>query len=66
MDKERLQETAVILRTKSSNQLPTTLNLEEQSYFALGYYQMSAQMEADRREAIANKKTRQNTEQEDV
>ena len=64
--KERLQETAVILRTKCSNQLPTTLNLEEQSYFALGYYQMSAQMKADRREAIANKKTRQNTEQEDV
>ena len=35
--------------------IPTTLNLEKQSYFALGYYQMYAKMRADRMEA-ANKK----------
>ena len=41
--------------------IPTTLNLEKQSYFALGYYQMYAKMRKDRNEA-ANKK---NTEEEE-
>lgn len=35
--------------------IPATLNLEKQSYFALGYYQMFAKMRQDRMEA-ANKK----------
>lgn len=38
--------------------VPTTLNLEKQSYFALGYYQMYAKMRQDRIEA-ANKKNAQ-------
>lgn len=38
--------------------IPTTLNLEKQSYFALGYYQMYAKMRKDRIEA-ANKKSAQ-------
>lgn len=38
--------------------IPTTLNLEKQSYFALGYYQMYAKMRKDRIEA-ANKKNTQ-------
>ena len=38
--------------------IPTTLNLEKQSYFALGYYQMFAKMRQDRIEA-ANKKNAQ-------
>ena len=63
---KRLNDTATILHTRCGNHLPATLNLEEQSYFALGYRQMSAQMEADRREAVANRKNQQNTEQEDV
>lgn len=38
--------------------IPTTLSLEKQSYFALGYYQMYAKMRQDRIEA-ANKKNAQ-------
>lgn len=38
--------------------IPATLNLEKQSYFALGYYQMYAKMRRDRIEA-ANKKNAQ-------
>ena len=41
--------------TSIGPEIPTTLNLEKQSYFALGYYQMSAKMRSDRMEA-ANKK----------
>lgn len=36
--------------------IPTTLNLEKQSYFALGYYQMFAKMRQDRMEAVNKKK----------
>ena len=38
--------------------IPATLNLEKQSYFALGYYQMYAKMRQDRMEAV-NKKNAQ-------
>lgn len=39
--------------------IPTTLNLEKQSYFALGYYQMFAKMRKDRIEAASKKNTQE-------
>jgi CRISPR-associated protein Csd1 len=36
--------------------IPTTLNLEKQSYFALGYYQMYAKMRQDRMDAVNKNK----------
>ena len=36
--------------------IPTTLNLEKQSYFALGYYQMYAKMRKDRMDAVNKNK----------
>lgn len=36
--------------------IPTTLNLEKQSYFALGYYQMYAKMRKDRMDAVHKNK----------
>ncbi len=42
--RERLQEIAVALGTS----IPVTLNLEQQSYFALGYYQMGAKLNQEK------------------
>lgn len=39
----------------ASNRLPSALNLEDQSYFVLGYRQMTAKLIADGREAKAKK-----------
>ena len=44
--REKLQEISVALGTSS----PATLNLEQQSYFALGYYQMRTRNVAAARE----------------
>jgi hypothetical protein len=38
------------------DKIPKTLSLEEQSYFTLGYYQMSALINAEKREYIEAKK----------
>ena len=47
--REKLQEISVALGTS----IPAALNLEQQSYFALGYYQMGAKLNQERRRNIA-------------
>ena len=47
--REKLQEISVVLGTS----IPAALNLEQQSYFALGYYQMGAKLNQERRRNIA-------------
>lgn len=47
--REKLQEISVALGTS----IPATLNLEQQSYFALGYYQMGARLNQERNRNIA-------------
>lgn len=47
--KEELQRVSVALGTS----IPATLNLEQQSYFALGYYQMGARLNKEKNERIA-------------
>lgn len=41
------------------NKIPTILNLEQQSEFALGYYQMSAELSKEKKERIAAKKEKE-------
>lgn len=53
---KRLNEVYSYFRDDTACKFPKTLNLEEQSYFALGYRQMSAQLVAERMEAAASKK----------
>lgn len=48
----KLQEVSAVLGTR----IPATLNLEQQSYFALGYYQMGAKLTQEKNERIANAK----------
>ncbi len=40
-------------------EIPTALDLQKQSYFALGYYQMLARIRHERMEAAQNKKTQE-------
>ena len=47
--REKLQEISVALETS----IPATLDLEQQSYFALGYYQMGARLHQVRNRKIA-------------
>lgn len=47
--REKLQQISVALGTS----IPTTLDLEQQSYFALGYYQMGAKLNQERNKNIA-------------
>ena len=47
--REKLRQVSVALGTF----IPATLNLEQQSYFALGYYQMGAKLNQERIEHIA-------------
>ncbi len=47
--REKLQQVSVALGTS----IPATLNLEQQSYFALGYYQMGAKLNQERNKNIA-------------
>ena len=49
-----LQEVSVAL----GRHIPATLNLEQQSYFALGYYQMGAKLNKERKKAAAASKER--------
>ena len=46
---EKLRQVSVALGTS----IPTTLNLEQQSYFALGYYQMGAKLSQEKKERSA-------------
>ncbi len=59
---KRLNEVYSYFRDDTACKFPKTLNLEEQSYFALGYRQMSAQLVAERMEAAASKKNRKTEE----
>ena len=49
--------------------MPACLSLEDQTYFAIGYRQMSARLVADRKKAAADKKAAaenpETTEQEE-
>ena len=47
--RENLQEVSVAL----GRHIPATLNLEQQSYFALGYYQMGAKLNQERNRNVA-------------
>lgn len=47
--REKLQQISVALGTT----IPATLNLEQQSYFALGYYQMGAKLNQEKNQNIA-------------
>ena len=53
--RENLREVFTAMRTDT---LPTTLNLEEQSSFAVGYYQMGAKLSRERLERSAASKAR--------
>ena len=59
---ERLNEVYAFFGDDADCKFPTTLNLEQQSYFALGYRQMSAQLVAERKEAAASKKSKETEE----
>ena len=56
---KKLQQVSVALGTA----IPATLNLEQQSYFALGYYQMGAKLNQDKNEHIATKKAAETTKE---
>ena len=66
---DRLNEPYCFFAAEGLNSLPATLTLEEQSYFAIGYRQMSARLVADRKKAAADKKAAaenpETTEQEE-
>lgn len=63
----RLNEPYCFFGADGLTSLPAALTLEEQSYFAIGYRQMSARLVADRKEATDRKNTAnaKTTEQED-
>ena len=65
----RLNEPCCFFAADGLNSLPSTLTLEEQSYFAIGYRQMSARLVADRKKSAADKKAAaqaaETTEQEE-
>lgn len=62
---EYLNEAYAFFGEEGLNRLPAALNLEEQSYFALGYRQMSARLIAERKPAvIKNNTTDPNTNHE--
>lgn len=52
--REKLQQVSTALGTS----IPATLNLEQQSYFALGYYQMGAKLNQEKIQNIAVAKER--------
>ena len=52
--REKLQQFSTALGTS----IPATLNLEQQSYFALGYYQMGAKLNQERNKNVAAAKER--------
>ena len=56
-----LNEAYSFFGESGASKLPSALNLEDQSYFALGYRQMSAKLVADYKEASAAKKAANDT-----
>ena len=63
----RLNEPYCFFGAEGLTSLPAALTLEDQSYFAIGYRQMSARLVADRKETAARKNAAntKTTEQED-
>ena len=63
----RLNEPYCFFDAEGLTSLPAALTLEDQSYFAIGYRQMSARLVADRKETAARKNAAntKTTEQED-
>ena len=59
---ERLNQVSTFFGKEKGHELPTTLDLEQQSYFAIGYRQMCAKINADRRAAAAAKKEKEQSE----
>jgi CRISPR-associated protein Csd1 len=57
---KKLQELSVA----AGFEIPVTLTLEEQSYFALGYYQMGALLEQERKEKTEQKAQNRESDQE--
>lgn len=55
----RLNEAWMCLEQAGQHRLPATLNLEEQSYFAMGYRQMCSRIIADKKARNAEKAERQ-------
>ncbi len=58
--KDYLDETAA----KINGRIPATLNLEQQSDFALGYYQMCAKLTKEKLERIAAKKVKEENKED--
>ena len=59
---ERLNQVSTFFGKEKGHELPRTLDLEQQSYFAIGYRQMCAKINADRRAAAAAKKEKEQSE----
>ena len=59
---ERLNQVSTFFGKEKGHELPQTLDLEQQSYFAIGYRQMCAKINADRRAAAAAKKEKEQSE----
>lgn len=62
---ERFREKLNEVSSHIHGRIPTTLNLEGQSEFALGYYQMSAELTREKLGRIAAKKTMQAQKEEE-
>ena len=52
---DKLNAVCAFFGSDLAHRLPTTLNLEGQSYFALGYHQMCTQITGEIRKRIAEK-----------
>ena len=62
---DALNEAYGFFDAEIETQVPPALNLEEQSYFAIGYRQMSARLAKLRNEAFANKKVKEESQLSD-
>lgn len=58
MPKNRYKQLEKVFSIPLGKYIPATLNLEQQSYFALGYYQMGAKINKERKAAVAASKER--------
>ena len=63
---ERLNQVSTFFGKEKGHELPQTLDLEQQSYFAIGYHQMCAQINADRRARAAAKKEKEQSEKKTI
>ena len=53
---EKYEKRLAEISTRIPEKIPTTLTLEEQAEFAIGYYQMCAEINREKQERIALKK----------